>query len=132
MQKLQKLVHEVREGVKGLSNLILSNDFHVLAISSFKLLYKHAKCHRNGVKIAIFRRKITTIAHRLPPDPHKAQTNFSYRFKPSLPTLSEILIKRLVNPNDFALIKVTWFVIRPPFCDNTEKNNVLKAKNTFL
>ena len=71
------------ERVRGLRNLILSKSFQFLAISSFKRLHKRAKCHSNGVEIALFSEKLqilsTTSCRVLSPNP---QLWVADRFEP--------------------------------------------------
>ena len=43
--------------MKGLGNLILLKGLIILAITSFKWLYKRARCYPSGVKMAIFSEK---------------------------------------------------------------------------
>ena len=75
--------------MKEHTSLILSKDFKIEVINSFKWLCIREKSHLNGVKIAMFFRKITKIAHRkLRPQTLvcETQTNPSFEFKlpPSL------------------------------------------------
>ena len=39
---------------EGSGNLILAIEFQILAVCFFQMALKHAKCHLNGIEIAIF------------------------------------------------------------------------------
>ena len=70
--------------LKGLINLVLSKFFQILAITSFKWLYKRPNRHGNSVEIATLSKKLQKIAQRLgvlPPEPRLCEMHLNFSFE---------------------------------------------------